>query len=480
MDGERFDSFARSMGRGVSRRAMLKALLSVPAAAAATTVLKQEASAAGYGEHCGGLDPPGPVIGCSGGLHCCAIASNYGICLSVSECNDPSTVACSSNANCPGNFACCSDGRCSSDYWGECSGSQPPADDDDGDDDEETPEEPEPTTTTPEPASTTTTAEPPADDDDGEETPEDPEPGGDSSVCVFEEGECAEGLICCPWGPTFGICIPQAHCDDPTIRPCGTGVYCPGMHAICCDSGFCNDYQGVCSQPTTTTPAPGGPTTTTPAPGTSTTPAPGSGNTGTGTGVEVVPAGVPGAFIRFGNVTVAGQTTVAVTGLPPTLPNGSIYATADGVWYEITTTAVFSGGAMICLPSSNANDRILHFEGGSWVDITFLGEPTGGSVCGEVDSFSPFAVVPLLGGGGDGDDDDDKDPPGLGGGKPQPPYRPQGSGGGSGSTAALPSTGAGPAASSNLARLGLTLAASAAAAAAARALRPPETERSES
>jgi hypothetical protein len=600
---------------------MLKALFGIPVAAAATTVLKQEAAAAEYGEYCNLMSGPS----CSGSLTCCSPGTNSGMCLSDAECSNPAIIACSDNSSCPGRFTCCSDGFCSSDFFGDCPGSGPPADDDD---DDETPEEP--TTTTPAPS--------PADDDD-EETPQEPEPGGDSSVCSFEEGECAEGLVCCPWGPIFGICIPQAHCDDPTIRPCGTGAYCPGMHTLCCDSGFCNDYQGVCSQPTTTTPGPGDSTTTTPAPPligewqscdidaenpgcegdlkcctggayyggmclssafcanyenipcesdancpgrvvccadgycanppigldcavdrgtkgdgevcqmgsgecspgliccptddvhgicvplahcqdptlrpctdggdcvggmnretdftccltgfcstgsgvcleptTTTTPAPGEPTTttpapgnNTQPGQNVVVSAGPGT-LTFANVTSPGTTTVVQTLPPGTLPDSSVFDIANGTYYDISTTATFSPPVTVCLPSSSASDRLLHFTSGAWVDITSPGSPSGGQICGVTDSLSPFTVVPLLGWTGDDDDDDDDD--GQAGRPPHrshPPKKPNGSG----SASSLPNTGSGSTTSGGGAQLGATLAASAAAVAAARLLRQQPAE----
>ncbi len=316
--------------------------------------------------------------------------------------------------------------------------------------------------------------------------------------------ECDAGLTCCSAGSgaNNGICLTDDQCNTPSIIPCVDDVNCPGR-VVCCGDGFCSsDFWGECpttttSEPTTTTPeptttTPAPTTTTTPAPTTTTTPAPGP-NTGTGSDVEVTYPGVPGASITFGTVTVAGATTITPVSSSslPSLPDSSIYQNANGDWFEIATTATYSGGIQICLPSDDPSDRLLHLESGAWVDVTSVGSPFGGIVCGVVTSLSPFAVVPLLGGIGDDDDDDSDsaddddhtdsstDDDDDHAGKPHPPKHPQASKGGADSVVTLPSTGTGPE-SSRIGALGLTLAAGAAAAAAARVLRTPDTDRTES
>ncbi|MBX3069362.1 MAG: hypothetical protein KF883_02540 [Thermomicrobiales bacterium] len=231
----------------------------------------------------------------------------------------------------------------------------------------------------------------------------------------------------------------------------------------CCLTGFCSTGSGVCLEPTTTTtPAPGEPTTTTPAPGNNTQP-----------GQNVVVSAGPGT-LTFANVTSPGVTTVAQTLPPGTLPDSSVFDIANGTYYDISTTATFSPPVTVCLPSSSASDRLLHFTGGAWVDITSPGSPSGGQICGVTGSLSPFAVVPLLGWTGDDDDDDDDDD-GQAGRPPHrshPPKKPNGSG----SASSLPNTGSGSTTSGGLAQLGATLAASAAAVAAARLLRQQPAE----
>jgi hypothetical protein len=115
----------------------------------------------------------------------------------------------------------------------------------------------------------------------------------------------------------------------------------------------------------------------------------GGSNTSPGTNVSVSPA--PGVSVTFSQVDVAGDTTATTGG--PLPPSGF---QVDGVVYDISTTAVFSGSVTICLPYSPAidpNPRLNHFEGGVWVNRTSSVDHTNHIVCGTVSSLSPFAVL---------------------------------------------------------------------------------------
>ena len=66
--------------------------------------------------------------------------------------------------------------------------------------------------------------------------------------------------------------------------------------------------------------------------------------------------------------------------------------------YDIGTTATYSGTVLVCVefdPAEYADPlrvRLLHHEGGAWVDVTGPGsELDNGIVCGRVSSLSPFA-----------------------------------------------------------------------------------------
>lgn len=130
-------------------------------------------------------------------------------------------------------------------------------------------------------------------------------------------------------------------------------------------------------------------------------------NTGVGDGVTVV---TPDAQITFSSVSVAGQTSV-VPAAPPEpglLPAG--FTVAGLPTYEITSSAQFTGPVVVCLNVASLNLsqaafdllRILHGEGGSFVDRTILAPNTPapdfatGRICAGVTTLSPFSLASLV------------------------------------------------------------------------------------
>ncbi len=126
-------------------------------------------------------------------------------------------------------------------------------------------------------------------------------------------------------------------------------------------------------------------------------------NTGVGVDQTVTPLGVDGATISFSEVLDPGLTTIQIIGPTqlPMLPDGALFSLGDATYYDIRTTANYDGTITVCLPSSNPLDRLLHFDGSAWVDVTSTGYPDAGTICGIVENLSPFGVVPLLDDGGD-------------------------------------------------------------------------------
>ena len=111
--------------------------------------------------------------------------------------------------------------------------------------------------------------------------------------------------------------------------------------------------------------------------------------------------------ITFPEVITGGVTTVASaieTSAP--LPIPANFSVGDpAAYFEISTTATFVAPAEVCIaydPSAYADEslvRLLHFEAGAWEDVTTSLNQAGNMVCGNVDSFSPFAVVEVATGG---------------------------------------------------------------------------------
>jgi hypothetical protein len=119
---------------------------------------------------------------------------------------------------------------------------------------------------------------------------------------------------------------------------------------------------------------------------------PGGNNTPPGSNVVVSPA--PGLTLTFSQVTAAGDTTVTTGGTPP--PTGF---QVDGLVYDISTTAGFTGPVTVCLPynpSINRAPRLYHHENlppPTWVNRTTAVDESNHVVCGTVSSLSPFAVL---------------------------------------------------------------------------------------
>lgn len=104
------------------------------------------------------------------------------------------------------------------------------------------------------------------------------------------------------------------------------------------------------------------------------------------------------ATLTFSSVTTAGQTSLTTSSAgaspPPNFKLGN-----PPVYYDITTTATYSGPITVCFtysPSSftNAsNVRLFHETSAGWVDVTTSVDPTTNTVCGQTTSLSPFILA---------------------------------------------------------------------------------------
>ena len=107
------------------------------------------------------------------------------------------------------------------------------------------------------------------------------------------------------------------------------------------------------------------------------------------------------AMLTFGEVTVAGSTTVTRLVTEDAPPAGSFSSLLDPpLYYDIETDAVFNAdlGVQLCIrfdttgmtEEQSSGQRLYHYVNGGWEDITTSSSP--GQVCGLTHSFSPFAV----------------------------------------------------------------------------------------
>jgi hypothetical protein len=124
-------------------------------------------------------------------------------------------------------------------------------------------------------------------------------------------------------------------------------------------------------------------------------------NTPVGTNVVVQPID-QSATLTFADVTGAGVTSLIRRNDGPAPPNGFSLGTPP-IYYDITTTATFTPPVTVCItydplqvgdPSSL---RLLHYEGGVWVDTTTSNDTMAHVICGSALSLSPFIVAQQVG-----------------------------------------------------------------------------------
>lgn len=140
-------------------------------------------------------------------------------------------------------------------------------------------------------------------------------------------------------------------------------------------------------------------------------PTPDPGHTPPGSDVAVTPTdettGDPApTTITFDEVTGSGETTVTSGsvggGGGPPAPDGANFRLGQPpTYYDITTTATFTGSVEICVDysgSSYGNEsqlKLLHYDEstGAWEDVTTSLDTSTTTVCGVTGSLSPFQVA---------------------------------------------------------------------------------------
>jgi LPXTG-motif cell wall-anchored protein len=121
----------------------------------------------------------------------------------------------------------------------------------------------------------------------------------------------------------------------------------------------------------------------------------GTNNTQTGANTEVNLGN--GVSLTFDNITTAGTTSVTTSTTPlggP--PSGFRFR---GYYYDVTTTATFSGFIAVQLPyneadisGNEANLKLFHWNGSNWEDVTVSVDTVNNIITGKVTSLSPFGV----------------------------------------------------------------------------------------
>jgi hypothetical protein len=124
-------------------------------------------------------------------------------------------------------------------------------------------------------------------------------------------------------------------------------------------------------------------------------------NTSPGINVEVRPVdtttGITPVTLTFSQVTRAGVTSLTTSSAGPPPPSGFALGIPP-IYYDLTTTALFSGPIEVCINYSGvrfkneATLKLQHCEGGRWVDRTISLDIRNDIICASVTSLSPFAI----------------------------------------------------------------------------------------
>jgi YVTN family beta-propeller protein len=122
-------------------------------------------------------------------------------------------------------------------------------------------------------------------------------------------------------------------------------------------------------------------------------------NTLQGTDITVAPSST--TKVTFSSVSTPGVTTATASSTGPTQPSG-FYFTSPPTFIDIGTSATFSGSVTVCISYDPVQFTdptalsLLHFQGGAWADVTSSIDTTKAVICGQVASFSPFALAQRL------------------------------------------------------------------------------------
>ncbi|MCX6836060.1 MAG: C10 family peptidase, partial [candidate division Zixibacteria bacterium] len=108
----------------------------------------------------------------------------------------------------------------------------------------------------------------------------------------------------------------------------------------------------------------------------------------------------PELSIDFESVLSRGITTARIAETGPLPPQGyAAVPAAPARYYDLATNATISGTASVCIGYEDADVsrdestlKLLHYEGGAWVDVTTSLTPETNVSCGSAATLSPFLV----------------------------------------------------------------------------------------
>lgn len=103
--------------------------------------------------------------------------------------------------------------------------------------------------------------------------------------------------------------------------------------------------------------------------------------------------------LTFDQVDACGNTTLCTSSQGPSPPSGFSIACRGRIYYEINTTAIYSGNIEVCIdygddcPNENNLTLFQKKEGQQdWQKLTSTVDTTNNRICATVDSFSVFAI----------------------------------------------------------------------------------------
>ena len=120
------------------------------------------------------------------------------------------------------------------------------------------------------------------------------------------------------------------------------------------------------------------------------------GNTPPGSNIIVGP--ISGVTVTYPEVTQGGQTTISSNTAGPTPPSGFKLGNPP-TYYSVSTTAQFNPPVGVCIIyddtqfKNEKNLKLFHFEDGAWLNVTTRLDVTNNIICGNVSSFSDFALM---------------------------------------------------------------------------------------
>jgi hypothetical protein len=103
--------------------------------------------------------------------------------------------------------------------------------------------------------------------------------------------------------------------------------------------------------------------------------------------------------MTFESVDESGGTSLVTSDSGPIPPSG--FQLGDPpTYYDITTTATYSGLIVVCISYNEGSYtgleellKLYHYDSSSWVDCTTLLDTENNIICGDVTSLSPFAIL---------------------------------------------------------------------------------------